>query len=131
MKLSKNSPCPCGSGKKYKFCCLLYHKGKIAATPLELMRSRYSAYAAGQWRYILKTTHPSSPYYQENHQKWKEEILEFSKSRFKKLEIISYDNDAGIVEFRAHIDEYVLHEKSYFKKDPHWLYYKGEVDVHQ
>src|SRR5215207_8760732 len=24
-KLSRNAPCPCGSGKKYKHCC--YHKG--------------------------------------------------------------------------------------------------------
>jgi len=22
MKLKRNSPCPCGSGKKYKKCCL-------------------------------------------------------------------------------------------------------------
>lgn len=38
MKISRNSPCPCGSGKKYKKCCLnksnlgyqLYLKGKKA-----------------------------------------------------------------------------------------------------
>ena len=23
MKVGRNDPCPCGSGKKYKFCCLL------------------------------------------------------------------------------------------------------------
>jgi SEC-C motif len=23
MKLGRNDPCPCGSGKKYKHCCLL------------------------------------------------------------------------------------------------------------
>ena len=22
MKIGRNDPCPCGSGKKYKFCCL-------------------------------------------------------------------------------------------------------------
>lgn len=26
MKISRNSPCPCGSGKKYKKCCLLKSK---------------------------------------------------------------------------------------------------------
>ena len=25
-KVSRNRPCPCGSGKKYKRCCGLYHK---------------------------------------------------------------------------------------------------------
>ena len=23
MKIGRNDPCPCGSGKKYKHCCLL------------------------------------------------------------------------------------------------------------
>ena len=30
MKTGRNDPCPCGSGKKYKQCCL----GKEAAMPL-------------------------------------------------------------------------------------------------
>ena len=31
-RLSRNDPCPCGSGKKYKHCCLLKMK-KVAARP--------------------------------------------------------------------------------------------------
>ena len=31
MKIKRNSPCPCGSGKKYKKCCL---QGSIAKVPL-------------------------------------------------------------------------------------------------
>ena len=27
-KVGRNAPCPCGSGKKYKKCCLLYQDGK-------------------------------------------------------------------------------------------------------
>ena len=27
-KISRNAPCPCGSGKKYKKCCLLLQDGK-------------------------------------------------------------------------------------------------------
>jgi uncharacterized protein YecA (UPF0149 family) len=26
MKIGRNDPCPCGSGKKYKKCCLLKKK---------------------------------------------------------------------------------------------------------
>jgi hypothetical protein len=33
-RLSRNEPCPCGSGKKYKHCCLLKIK-KVAARPPE------------------------------------------------------------------------------------------------
>lgn len=28
MKVSKNAPCPCGSGKKYKKCCMLFADGE-------------------------------------------------------------------------------------------------------
>ncbi len=27
MKIGRNEPCPCGSGKKYKKCCLLKQGG--------------------------------------------------------------------------------------------------------
>jgi hypothetical protein len=30
MKIARNAPCPCGSGKKYKNCC----RNKSAAMPL-------------------------------------------------------------------------------------------------
>jgi hypothetical protein len=30
-KISRNAPCPCGSGKKYKHCC--YRKGEAAQAP--------------------------------------------------------------------------------------------------
>ena len=33
MKVGRNDPCPCGSGKKYKACCLGKH-GAGAAMPL-------------------------------------------------------------------------------------------------
>nr|WP_187648594.1 YchJ family metal-binding protein [Nitrosophilus labii] len=128
MKLSKNSKCPCGSGKKYKGCCYRFHKGSLSKNALELMKSRYSAYAAGEIDYIIKTTHPKSPLFEENIIEWKKSIREFSKSNFKKLEILDFfekENEA-FVEFRAYIDDFVLHEKSRFKKEKNWLYYDGE-----
>lgn len=30
MKISRNAPCPCGSGKKYKLCCLPERQAKSA-----------------------------------------------------------------------------------------------------
>lgn len=30
-KISRNAPCPCGSGKKYKHCCLNKHKNEVSA----------------------------------------------------------------------------------------------------
>jgi SEC-C motif-containing protein len=51
--------CPCGSGQRYDQCCGRLHRGAaLAQTPEELMRSRYSAYALGEFEYILATWHP-------------------------------------------------------------------------
>ena len=51
--------CPCGTGIRYDLCCGRLHRGAaIAQTPVELMRSRYSAYALGHLDYVLITWHP-------------------------------------------------------------------------
>ena len=58
MKLSVNSICPCGSLKKYKKCCKLFHDNiKKPSNALELMKSRFSAFAFFKSDYIIKTTH--------------------------------------------------------------------------
>ena len=128
MKTSKNSKCPCGSGRKYKECCLKYHKGANPKNALELMKSRYSAYAVGDANYIIKTTHENSPHYEQDRLEWIKGIKEFSKSEFKKLEIIKFidgENEA-FVEFKAYIDDYVMHEKSRFIKEDKWYYMEGK-----
>ncbi len=124
MKISKNSKCPCGSGKKYKECCFRFHKGSNPRNALELMKSRYSAYAVGDANYIIKTTHKSSPHYEKNKKEWIDSIKEFSKSNFKKLEIIEFidGEKEAFVKFRAYIDDYIMEENSRFVKEDKWFY---------
>ncbi len=52
--------CPCGLGDTYDSCCGRLHAGAAAPTAESLMRSRYSAFAAGDAEYLLRTWHPSS-----------------------------------------------------------------------
>jgi SEC-C motif-containing protein len=53
------SACPCGSGAAYAACCGPLHRDeRSAATPEQLMRSRYSAFAVGDAAYLLRTWHP-------------------------------------------------------------------------
>ena len=33
-KVGRNAPCPCGSGKKFKKCCLLSQDGKTSEQPM-------------------------------------------------------------------------------------------------
>jgi len=128
MKISKNSKCPCGSGKKYKECCFKYHKGTNPKNALELMKSRYTAYAVGDANYIIKTTHKNSLHFEEDKLEWIKSIKEFSKSNFKKLEILEFiDGDKeAYVKFKAYIDDYVMEEKSFFIKEDRWYYVRGE-----
>ena len=116
-----------GRNLKYKECCFKYHKCANPPNALELMKSRYSAYAAGDAKYIIKTTHLSSPYFEKNKDEWIKSIKEFSKSEFKKLEILDFkesENEA-FVEFKAFIEDYVMLERSYFIKEDRWYYVKG------
>ena len=125
----KNKLCPCGSGVKYKKCCMVYHKGSNPKDALTLMKSRYSAYAVGDANYIIKTTHKNSIHFEENRVEWIKSIKEFSKSDFKKLEIINfYENkNRAYVEFNAYIDDYIMHEKSIFiNENGKWFYLQKE-----
>ena len=121
MKFSPNNPCPCGSGKKYKKCCQVFHKGKIAKNALTLMKSRYTAFAVGDISYIIKTS---------TFQKDYNDLKSFSQNcEFKKLEILDYTENS--VTFKATIfcngEDVSFSEKSYFVfKDGRWYYDKGE-----
>jgi len=121
--------CPCCSGKPYSECCKPYHDGVAAPTPLALMRSRYTAYAFGNGDYIIRTTHPKSPYFEKDRKKWEQAISAFCRTtKFLKLEILG--SGADWVHFAAHLwqlDGFILEEKSFFGKvDGKWLYIQGD-----
>ena len=139
MKFSKNSNCPCGSRKKYKDCCQIFHRGSAPKTPLALMKSRYCAYVLCDADYLIKTTHENNVQFDADFKKWKIDILQYCKScSFEKLDILSSSEDVnfGFVEFEATFiqDEqrFILKEKSKFEKvQNRWLYLSGDFDFSQ
>lgn len=120
--------CPCHSGAEYKVCCKPFHEGKLPATALDLMRSRYAAYALNLADYIISTTHPDNP-------QDKRAISQFSKSTsFNDLKILDFQQheNTATVTFTAYLSQgtqdATFTEKSHFKRvDGRWLYKKGEV----
>lgn len=136
MKISANSPCPCGSSKKYKKCCQLFHKGKRPLTALELMKSRYSAYAVSNYKYIIDTTHKENSEYTNNTKNWEESILDFCKNcDFKSLDIVDFVNGEteSFVTFKVTIlcyeSDNSFSEKSRFlKENGRWLYHSGTIN---
>jgi len=127
--MSINDKCPCGSGLKYKKCCKTYHDGRVPKDALLLMRSRYSAYALGECRYIIKTTHEST------RDEDIKSIKTFSKNTtFQNLKIIEFidGEKEAYVTFRATLlsdgNDSSFSEKSRFlKKNDRWYYVDGDV----
>lgn len=129
--------CPCGSGKHYQDCCQLYHEGvRYPETALELMKSRYSAYAKSKVDYIIATTHPENSSYRLNRAIWRKEIGDFcTHTNFEKLEIVDFEEgEISFVTFIARLSQrgrdVSFQEKSRFeKKDGKWLYLSGTIMV--
>lgn len=127
--------CPCKSGKTYEMCCKPLHDGSLPDNALQLMRSRYSAYALGNPDYIMRTTHRSNPHFNNNPHQWKKDILAFCKdTQFQDLTILEFIDGPSIayVTFIAHLTQNGLdasfEEKSLFEKvDARWLYKAGEL----
>lgn len=116
--------CPCKSGKDYKECCKAFHTGEAPKTPLELMRSRYSAYVLTLIDYLIDTDKNTTL-------DDKNDIENFSKGvEWLGLKILSYKDN--MVEFKAYYKLEnkisVLYEKSSFIfEDGRWLYNGGEI----
>lgn len=129
--------CPCHSKKPYESCCKDCHLGKKAENALELMRSRYSAYAKGLTDYIILTTDPNSSQFKKDKLKWKQEILQFSRATcFEGLEILSFEEkqDLAFVTFVAYLSQQgkdaTFTERSTFRKvNGAWTYSEGLTQV--
>ncbi|MFK4068986.1 YchJ family protein [Streptomyces sp. NPDC029674] len=121
------TPCPCGHPLPYEKCCGRLHRGETAAaTPEELMRSRYSAFAVRDEGYLLRTWHPRT----------RPPRVEFDPAlRWVGLDIEETTegtafHSTGTVTFRARYTDSgrpdSLHEKSRFERvDGAWVYVDG------
>jgi len=100
------------------------------------MKSRYSAYAVGNSKYIMNTTHMLNTDYSEDKKTWEENIQNFMKeSNFNALEILEFEDDTpeAYVTFKANIDingiDSTFTEKSKFiKENEKWLYVNGDFN---
>lgn len=125
-------PCPCCSNLEYENCCKPFHDGILPENALQLMRSRYSAYALNIPDYIMRTTHLANSQYSKDTLSWKRNIIAFSQNTiFHKLVIQEFidGNVQATVTFTAHLSQNMqdatFTEKSSFEKiNGQWLYLK-------
>ncbi len=63
MSVERNAPCPCGSGQKYKKCCLnngITTTRLSETSPSELVTKRVEAFSHNDFGFIFDTYHPDS-----------------------------------------------------------------------
>ena len=122
--------CPCG-GASYDTCCAPLHRGdKHAATAVQLMRSRYSAFAVHDEAYLLRTwiarARPKRIDFDPDLRWIRLEVLDTAGGQLLDTE--------GAVEFDAHYVEgerrAVLHERSLFVREQGRWVYAGPVAAH-
>ncbi len=127
-----NTPCPCGRPLEFEQCCAQYIEGKTSpATPEDLMRSRYSAYATANVSYLQSTMigAPLADFDANDTLTWLKEVS------WKGLKVINTkmkSDKLGFVSFEARYDYHgnsqAICEKSEFHLiDNKWVYVGGKT----
>lgn len=136
-------PCACGSGEAYKDCCGLIHGNPetySSANASQVVRARYSAYAKRVVDFVVESTHPENPSFEDDMQHWKDTIArdcydDFELNKCIILEEYYEDSEeVGTVKFEAHMtnrdtkERSAFVETSTFERHPGsgaWLYKSG------
>ncbi len=130
MKNAEKGACPCG-GAAYADCCGRFIDGaQVPHSAVELMRSRYSAYALRNDAYLKSTWHAST--------RPAEAVAQDDGIKWLGLDVRRHvpAGDAATVEFVARYKiggrAHRLHEVSRFvREDGKWFYVDGSFPERQ
>lgn len=98
-------PCPCGASKDvddqsvrktYAECCAPLHDGGGCTTPLQVLQSRYVAFAYRNIGHVIRTTHEKCRDYREDTVAWAKDLDKagmFDSFEFVGLEVQDDDDD--------------------------------------
>ena len=134
--------CPCGSDESYMKCCGKLHKKLLEfkkATPEQVVRARYTAYAKREIDFIIKSTHPLNPNFVGDIKHWKEQIDincydNFELTKCVIIEEIMIDDTTATVCFVAEMMQRDSRERTAFQETSTferiggiWLYKSGVI----
>lgn len=124
---SSDSYCACESGRTYGNCCRIQHvAARLPRRAEEVLRARYSAYAATLPAYIMRTT--ATIECEFDRRKWRAKILDFAgRYQFDGGVDILETNMTGpeetVIIFRANMSE--RGEEVSFVERSKWVLNKG------
>lgn len=133
-RLAGNAPCPCGTGRKARGCCLPLLRGDPAATPEALMRSRYVAWSLGDAAYLMRTTATDSPHRTADARAWEADLrAAAAEVTFVALHVDEApppDDGWGVVAFRAEalrdgLPEVWAERSRFCQEGGRWVYVDG------
>ena len=99
------------------------------------MRSRFTAYAVGNVRHLMRTTDPDGPHHRSDRGAWAEALRAYCEAvDFVGLEVLDArtEGSEAVVHFRAHLSQGGVHrvqeERSRFRRrQRRWLYIDGKA----
>ena len=127
-----NKLCPCGSNLNYDECCeTIINGNREAATCLELMRSRYTAFTKANVEYLMHSHHSKTRPVKDRKsiKKWAESV-QWMGLKILNTQLGEPTDTIGYVEFLAMYLEdgqmQEIHEKSFFERvNQQWVYVSG------
>jgi SEC-C motif-containing protein len=135
--------CPCGSDTTYTKCCGKLHKNLFAfqkATPEQVVRARYTAYAKREIDFIIQSTHPMNEKFVGDIKHWREQIdvncydnFELTKCAIVEEKVMDDDKTATVC-FVANMVQRDSRERTSFQETSTfervagaWLYKEGVI----
>ncbi len=89
--------CPCDSGQLYKDCCRPFHdQTRLCTSPIDVLRSRYSAFCYRNIRHIMSTTHETCRDWNADPIAWAKELNRdgmFDSFEFVQLQIREHQDE--------------------------------------
>lgn len=153
-----SEPCPCGGAAgsataidvedqpSYMNCCGKIHKRVLQeypkATPEQVVRARYSAYAKREIDFIVASTHPKNKNFQADIAHWRRQIdmncydnFELTRCEIVDMSEVGTQDTTATVTFVANMIQRDSREKTAFQETSTfekigdvWMYLEGKIE---
>ena len=128
--------CLCGTQRPYAECCGALHDGtRVAASPVELMRSRYTAFCLGKADYLWRTLHTQHESRAGDEATYAKGVQQTARTtRYRRLRVLDArePDAAGVAQVLYHaeassgkLDRSIVELSTFVQEAGEWRYLTG------